>query len=113
MQAKLNVTPEIGSGEKKKKKKKERDAKKPPPKEVPEKMSRNSTKRANRRGVNNGGRAECNPELLLLDVHGIVFILKWVSPLNGENGEPRLNNFLADFSPRLSELLLFWELYYF
>lgn len=61
-----------------------------------------------------GGRAECNPELLLLDVHRIVFIHKWVSPLNGENGEPRLNNFLADFSPRLSLNSSFsGELYYF
>lgn len=55
----------------KKKGEREKDAKKPPPKEVPEKKSRNSTKRANRRGVNNGGRAECNPELLLLDVQCI------------------------------------------
>lgn len=99
----------------KKKKRRQRDAKKPPPKEVPEKkMSRNSSKRANRRGVNNGGRAECNPELLLLDVHRIVFIHKWVIPLNGENGEPRLNNFLADFSlPVFLNSFFFWELYYF
>lgn len=56
-----------------------------------------------------GDEPECNPELLLLDVHRIVFIHKWVSPLNGENGEPRLNNFLADFSPRLSLSELFFS----
>lgn len=37
LQAKLNVMPGIGSGEKKKGGGREKDAKKPPPKEVPEK----------------------------------------------------------------------------